>query len=53
MLISPINTMVGHNRERMRASMRRAGRARGKDERRSFGRCVVRYVWGGEVYGER
>ena len=35
----------------MRASMRRARRARGRDERRSFGRCVVRYVWGGEVYG--
>ena len=35
----------------MRASMRRARRARGRDERRSFGRCVVGYVWGGEVYG--
>ena len=44
MLIIPMNIMVGHNRERMRASIRRAGRARGRDERRSFGRCVVRYV---------
>ena len=53
MLIIPINTIVGHNRDRMRASMRRARRARGWDDKRSFGRCVVRYVWGGEVYGER
>ena len=53
MLIIPINTMISRNREQMFASVRRVRRAQWKDERRCFGRCVVRYVWGGEVCGGR